>query len=121
MQRTFDTGRGCVLERVLGDVDGARLGRGVGNRADLGGALAEVRPLVRGRVGEAVGHGAVGAVDDTRAARVLDAGDRLFILGAREPSCSADEDRRQGRLTGFTVWGMRPLGAWPADSRKIWV
>ena len=42
--------------------------------------MAEIGPLVAAGVVEPVGHGAIGAVDDTRAARVLDAGYSLLVL-----------------------------------------
>ena len=83
---TLDTGGGGVLEGVLGKGDASRAVGRVRNVTDFGGTLAEVSPLVGGRIGEAVGHGTVGAVDDTGGAWVLDTGDGLLIRvdGLRE-------------------------------------
>ena len=76
---TLDTGCGGVLEGVFGEGDAGRPVGRVRNVTDLGGTLAEVGPLVGGRIGEAVGHGTVRAVDDTGGAWVLDTGDGLLI------------------------------------------
>ena len=47
--------------------------------SDFWRTLTKVGPLVRRCVGEAIGHGAVGAVDDTRATGVLNARDGLLV------------------------------------------
>lgn len=54
--------------------------RCVWQRANLWCTLSQVRPFVRVGVAEAVGHGAVGAVDDTCTAGVLNTRDRLLLL-----------------------------------------
>jgi hypothetical protein len=48
--------------------------------AHLGSALSKVAPFMRGSVAEAIGSSAIGAIDDTGAARVLDSGHCLFVL-----------------------------------------
>ena len=91
VELTLDTGGGRVLEGVLGKGDAGRPVGRVRNVTDLGGTLAKVGPLVGRRVGETVGHGTVGAVDDTGGAWVLDTGDGLLIWvhGLREEGAAA--------------------------------
>lgn len=76
---TFDTSRRRVFERIHGQGNTRRARGSAGDVTDLGCTLTEVGPLVRGRVGEAVGHGTVRAVDDTRATRMFDARNGLLV------------------------------------------
>ena len=100
---TLDTGSGRILEGVLGKGDAGRPVGRVRNVTDLGGTLAEVGPLVGRRIGEAVGHGTVGAVDDTGATGVLDSGNGLLIRvhGLGENACGTRLGFVTCRLTEY--------------------
>ena len=76
----FDTSRRRVLQGVERDVDGRGAFRRVWDIANFRRSLTEVCPFVGGRVGEAVRHGTVRAVDDTGAAGVLDTRNGLLVL-----------------------------------------
>ena len=68
---------------------------------DLRRALTKVSPLVRGGVGEAIGHGTIRTVDDTGATGVLDTGDGLLIgiHGLREQASGTRLGFMSSRLT----------------------
>jgi hypothetical protein len=98
LTKLFHTRGGSIFERVKGDLYAGRARRlahvhmlspkvvatcvyahriwdGSGFRS----TLAHVGPFVSGGAGEAVGHGTVGAINDTGTARMLDTGNGLFI------------------------------------------
>ena len=99
----LDTRRGRVFERVLRERDAGWARRGIWDLSDFRRALTKVSPLVRGGVGEAVGHGTVGAVDDTGATGVLDSGNGLFIRvhGLGENACGTRLGFVTCRLTEY--------------------
>ncbi len=80
MTRTFNPRCRSIFESVVVEFDLNRSRRCIRDRTYFWGTLTEVGPLMRGSIVEPVGLGTVGAVNDSGGTRVLNPGNRLFIL-----------------------------------------